>query len=141
MLASLVKGLCSYPHSPGRKPYLSRVKRVTPGISLGGVRREVSDLAASAGEANVRASSRSGAAPNPDRASRISGQAVAATEARKSRRFMEGSPGKGRDLIPRKHPVIRILTCPVEPPLGCTRGRSPPVNREVIESAILSTTL
>src|SRR5512143_2202046 len=44
MLASLVKGLCSYPHSPGRKPYLSRVKRVTPGISLGGVRREVSNL-------------------------------------------------------------------------------------------------
>src|SRR5512142_1204548 len=44
MLASLVKGLCSYPHSPGRKPYLSRVKRVTPGISLGGVRREVSKL-------------------------------------------------------------------------------------------------
>src|SRR5512143_2616431 len=42
MLASLVKGLCSNPHSPGRKPYLSRVKRVTPGISLGGVRREVS---------------------------------------------------------------------------------------------------
>src|SRR5512142_1021130 len=36
MLASLVKGLCSNPHSPGRKPYLSRVKRVTPGISLGG---------------------------------------------------------------------------------------------------------
>src|SRR5512143_1267231 len=42
MLASLVKGLWSNPHSPGRKPYLSRVKWVTPGISLGGVRREVS---------------------------------------------------------------------------------------------------
>src|SRR5512135_3039372 len=45
MLASLVKGLCSNPHSPGRKPYLSRVKRVTLGISLGGVRREVSKKA------------------------------------------------------------------------------------------------
>src|SRR5512142_2779558 len=46
MLASLVKGLCSNPHSPGRKPYLSRVKRITPAISLSGVRREVSKLLA-----------------------------------------------------------------------------------------------
>src|SRR4051812_29734849 len=44
MLASLVKGLCFQPHSPGRKPYLSRAKRVSPGSCLGGVRREVSLL-------------------------------------------------------------------------------------------------
>ena len=34
MLASLVKRLCSNPHSAGRRPYLSRAKRVIPGTSL-----------------------------------------------------------------------------------------------------------
>jgi hypothetical protein len=30
MLASSVNGQCFQPHSPGRKSYLSRAKRVTP---------------------------------------------------------------------------------------------------------------